>query len=114
MNTSRPIHHPIMTPLKALWRWLMAQPGQAASQQSPGRECISTPIGTRANTLRTQVLQVQAASDARPAPYIPVRVLQVMDGGQTSAQVGRLRISGRMADVCAELDRMAAREALLG
>ncbi|OIQ64273.1 hypothetical protein GALL_541760 [mine drainage metagenome] len=36
-----------------------------------------------------------------------------MEAGQARSQVGRLRISGRMADVCAELDRMAAREAML-
>lgn len=37
----------------------------------------------------------------------PLRVVQVIDSRQTS----RLRISGRLADVCAELDRLAAREA---
>lgn len=37
----------------------------------------------------------------------PLRVVQVID----SRQAWRLRISGRMADVCAELDRLAAREA---
>ncbi|OLP06400.1 hypothetical protein BLL52_2636 [Rhodoferax antarcticus ANT.BR] len=39
-------------------------------------------------------------------------MLQVMDAGQSPVQSGRLRISGRMADVCAELDRLAARESL--
>jgi hypothetical protein len=36
-----------------------------------------------------------------------------MEAGQTPAQVGRMVISGRMADVCAELDRLAACEAAL-
>jgi hypothetical protein len=40
----------------------------------------------------------------------PLRVLHVVEPGQTSPQMGRLVISGRMADVCAELDRLAAFE----
>ncbi|WP_295954281.1 hypothetical protein [Rhodoferax sp.] len=44
------------------------------------------------------------------APRRPVRVLRVIDTPQSAASAGRMRISGRMADVCAELDRMAALE----
>ncbi len=40
----------------------------------------------------------------------PLRVLHVVEAGQPSSQAGRLVISGRMADVCAELDRLAAFE----
>lgn len=41
----------------------------------------------------------------------PLRVVRVLEAGQPRTQVGRMVISGRMADVCAELDRLAAREA---
>jgi hypothetical protein len=41
----------------------------------------------------------------------PVRVVQVFDLQQTKSTTGRIVISGRMADVCAELDRLAALEA---
>ncbi len=37
----------------------------------------------------------------------PLRIVHVSEG----AGIGRLRISGRMEDVCAELDRLAALEA---
>ncbi|CAN7359358.1 hypothetical protein LJR118_002115 [Acidovorax sp. LjRoot118] len=40
------------------------------------------------------------------------RVVRVLRTAASGADAGRLVISGRMADVCAELDRMAAREAL--
>jgi hypothetical protein len=40
-----------------------------------------------------------------------LRVVRVCDNHSTPGDVGRLVISGRMADVCAELDRLAAREA---
>lgn len=43
----------------------------------------------------------------------PLRVVRVVDAGQSQSGVGRMVISGRMADVCAELDRLAAREAAL-
>jgi hypothetical protein len=36
-----------------------------------------------------------------------------MERGAGLGNAGRMRISGRMADVCAELDRLAAREARL-
>lgn len=42
---------------------------------------------------------------------MPLRVVRVVEQGQSASSSGRLVISGRMADVCAELDRLAAREA---
>ena len=41
----------------------------------------------------------------------PLRVVHVLESGQPRSDVGRMVISGRMADVCAELDRLAACEA---
>lgn len=42
-----------------------------------------------------------------------VRVVRVQETGQSRTSVGRMVISGRMADVCAELDRLATQEAAL-
>jgi hypothetical protein len=39
--------------------------------------------------------------------------VRILETGQAPAQAGRMAISGRMADVCAELDRLVAREAAL-
>ncbi len=52
------------------------------------------------------------ARSARPAQAVkpPLRVVQVMESGSRTG-AGRIVISGRMADVCAELDRLAAQEA---
>ena len=41
----------------------------------------------------------------------PLRVVRILESGQSRAHVGRMLISGHIADVCAELDRLAAREA---
>ncbi len=46
------------------------------------------------------------------APRQPsLRIVHVHESGQSSAGAGRMVICGRMADVCAELDRMVAIEA---
>jgi len=41
----------------------------------------------------------------------PLRVVRLSEAGANTEGAGRMRISGRMADVCAELDRLAAKEA---
>jgi hypothetical protein len=48
-----------------------------------------------------------------PRALPPVRMIRLREAGQARASVGRMVISGRMADVCAELDRLAACEAAL-
>ncbi|MDN8615319.1 hypothetical protein [Variovorax ginsengisoli] len=41
----------------------------------------------------------------------PLRVVRMVDAQQPGRAAGRMVISGRMADVCAELDRLVALEA---
>jgi len=41
----------------------------------------------------------------------PLRVVRLGEAGAQPECAGRMRISGRMADVCAELDRLVAKEA---
>ncbi len=55
--------------------------------------------------------RARSASRTGNRANTPLRVVRVMEAGQSSAYGGRMMISGRMADVCAELDRMAEREA---
>jgi len=63
------------------------------------------------NTLRgflpSQALQ-NAPSIAKPD--LPLRVARVMEAQQSRQNAGRMVISGRMVDVCAELDRLAELE----
>ena len=51
----------------------------------------------------------QGPAPAQPAK--PLRVLRVVEPSAPRAVAGRMVISGRLADVCAELDRLAAAEA---
>lgn len=46
-----------------------------------------------------------------PRPPLPLRVVRVMEPTAERSTAGRMVISGRLADVCAELDRMVALEA---
>ena len=57
--------------------------------------------------------RVRPAVRSRSRANTPLRVVRVIESGQAAAHSGRMMISGRMADVCAELDRMAEREAAL-
>ncbi len=67
------------------------------------RRPACVPQGMKPNT---QSYSIHAAQ-ATPA----LRVLRVTDSDQRVKGAGRMVISGRMADVCAELDRLAAIEA---
>jgi hypothetical protein len=62
-----------------------------------------------------QVLPAVAApaQQSRSDAHRPLRIVRVVESGQRTNSVGRMVISGRMADVCAELERLAAREAAL-
>lgn len=51
-----------------------------------------------------------APSSGAAAPAPVVRVMQLVEAGQLPGTTGRIRLSGRLSDVCAELERMAAAE----
>jgi hypothetical protein len=53
----------------------------------------------------------QPPAQPQPQPAKPLRVLRVVEPSAPGTVAGRMVISGRMADVCAELDRLAALEA---
>jgi hypothetical protein len=55
---------------------------------------------------------VCVATQRTAAPDHPphLRVLRIQEKGQLAGSAGRMVISGRMADVCAELDRLVALE----
>jgi hypothetical protein len=52
-------------------------------------------------------------TELRRPTRLPLRVLRVVDGTPRQC-AGRMVISGRMADVCAELDRLAAWDTPVG
>lgn len=77
----------MFAPLRGAQRWASAP--VVATQ---ARVCIDPPVN---ETLRSP-------------RHRPLRIVRVLEANQAPSQVGRMTISGRMADVCAELDRLAA------
>jgi len=61
---------------------------------------------TAANSQKQCQTVVKASSQRR------LKVVREFDAGISSSCAGRMVISGRMADVCAELDRMAQKESV--
>jgi len=73
----------------------------------------------RRNASGLNYVGIRPSCAARPSaptsrlstPARPLRVVRMVDAQPNGAGTGRVVISGRMADVCAELDRLAALEA---
>jgi hypothetical protein len=96
MNTAWSATYALWTPLQGLLRWLLPH----------GHSATLRPIRSEPRLYSTEALMAHTVPARRP-----LRVVRVMEAGQPRSQVGRMVISGRMADVCAELDRLAACEA---
>jgi hypothetical protein len=75
---------------------------------------IQSPCEIATKNIANYALLARAESNFSLKPALkPLRVVRVVESGQTRTSVGRMVISGRMADVCAELDRLAACEAAM-
>jgi hypothetical protein len=59
---------------------------------------------------RTEPSRFATSSAAPRQARALLRVVRIVEAEQTSASSGRIIMCGRMADVCAELDRMVERE----
>ena len=92
--------------LRSVRRWFGGLSGNSGNTMAP------RPGGTRLHTTagRAHVAWPPAAHRS-VAPRRPLRVLRVVDAGYAPCAAGRMVISGRMADVCEELDRLVALEA---
>lgn len=95
MNTAWSVGYVLWSPLHKLLRALSPVTPPRATR--PGQHVLPR-AASGAPALATQPV-------ARP-----LRVVRVIEAGQQRSQVGRMVISGCMADVCAELDRLAACE----
>ncbi len=95
----------LFAPLQQLARWLGRPEAGPASRN---RAAAPTTHAARARPAAHRAEPVRAARTAR------LRVVRVLEGTQPAAAAGRMVISGRMADVCAELERLAALETAAG
>lgn len=110
MNLALIFQHKILTGLHRLLSNTPA-PQTHAHQLAPSH-ALAIQVPTKLATCNNEV-QDSTAISSNAVKVMPLRVLRVIEKGQPRACTGRLVISGRMADVCAELDRLVAREAAL-
>ncbi|MDB5881238.1 MAG: hypothetical protein JWP43_1116 [Ramlibacter sp.] len=95
----------ILLPLQSLMGWFAKAPSNAHRAPTPhptaseARRVCCGPAPQR----RPHVRQSRA-----------LRVVRVLESNHAPRGAGRMVISGRMADVCAELERLAALEAAAG
>lgn len=83
--------------------------GPAAERRLPDSAATSFSLAASGRTARVGPRnRIENAAAPPSAAPRPLRVLQIID--DTSSAAGRIVISGRMADVCAELERLAALE----
>jgi len=119
-NLSRsPLLSVLLAPIQALAAlWVPAHPPAAPSFASvPAfRRCAANDVSAVKPTA-THLRSAQAAGHkpcqtvAKTTAPRRLKVVREFEAGISPSCAGRMVISGRMADVCAELDRMAQREA---
>lgn len=117
-----PLLSVLLAPLQALAAlWVPAQPPVSAVSSS------SVPAFKRFAANDSSATKIIAggarhtwAAGQKPCPSMAktsaprrLKVVREFEAGISPSCAGRMVISGRMADVCAELDRMAQREATL-
>jgi hypothetical protein len=97
----------VMSPLQSLWRWFAPakRQGRPASSELEQRD---DDIAIASLSITTHRARIEVKNLCRAPTHRPLRIVRIMEVGQAPANVGRMVISGRMADVCAELDRLAA------
>ena len=103
----------LFAPLHEAMNWLMPRGSRKSwVHQPPAAGWINQdaikPIAPQVHAARTS-----ARNHSNAVMHRPLRVLRVVEASAAPASAGRMVISGRMADVCAELDRLAASEAIL-
>jgi hypothetical protein len=108
MNIALVFQHKL---LQGLQGFISGSRGQVSTQFQHSH---TPPIA--AHTPHLSMLGNTRAAGAIPPPaarVMPLRVLRIVDSSMPRSSAGRLVISGRMADVCAELDRLVERESAM-
>ncbi len=108
----------LLAPVQALAAWFV--PAQKQVQpvlRTRTRPARARPAGHCLFPRQPPRRRVKPPTPASQAPKRPtpsrLRIVREFDANVSPGCAGRMVISGRMADVCAELERMAQREAAL-
>jgi hypothetical protein len=112
-----PILSVLLAPVQALAAWFVPAQDRSGRFSAPARAQRASgqlvlPFASGSATAPRESAQTSKATPKGPTPS-RLRIVREFDANVGPACAGRMVISGRMADVCAELDRMAQREAAL-
>ncbi|MFN5348827.1 MAG: hypothetical protein ACK5A0_04720 [Polaromonas sp.] len=94
----------VLAPVQALVAFFMPVQNTQASHR-PLVHMPSQRLATRHSIIQHTRTVVYPAASERPVSRL--RVMREFEPGMARSQAGRMVISGRMSDVCAELDRIA-------
>ena len=88
----------LFAPVQAFTAWLSPAPPRLVRPRP-------------ANAIKTvasndQLIRTTGPKSLKNHPARPLRVVRLVEAGHRPGSAGRMVISGRMADVCAELDRL--------
>jgi hypothetical protein len=95
----------LLAPLQRLVNWLA---------RTSAAHTVVRPFPIKPGTSRSSSSWTTLPGSCHKKPRRPLRVVRVAEAGPAPVVAGRMVISGRMADVCAELDRLAALETAAG
>lgn len=101
----------LTSPLQHFLSWIQATPIATAKTLQARRPYTYAGRRERQTGAAQSRVVATPGSVRSVTAHRPLRVVRILDTGQASSGSGRMLISGRLADVCAELDRLAAREA---
>ncbi len=113
----------LLAPLQSLaCRWMPKKDAGATDRSAGLRYVAVRPACMARSAAGVSEARAQASNDTalmsaasiaatgKPAAR-PLRVVRTVDAQSSGRRTGRVVLSGRMVDVCAELDRLAALEA---
>jgi hypothetical protein len=110
MNLAQYDSPSLFAPLQQFLQWLAHAPQQVEIKR---QSIHSRPHGglLRQHENFAKLIKFESNKPTRLTANKPLRIVRILEADHAPANVGRMVISGRMSDVCAELDRLAAREA---
>ncbi|MCS4508856.1 hypothetical protein [Xylophilus ampelinus] len=95
------------------WMWRRAgdrrhaRPAATPSTQTAPLRLVPRTVNAASVIAAMGCVAPAGGMPSAPTRPTPLRVVRVVEGRQSAQYAGRMVISGRMADVCAELERLA-------
>ena len=98
----------LMSPVQAWARWLLPIPRQDRALQAPSAQASHHSRTPNSIAHKPMAARAKATYHGQTPAARPLRIERIVESGQPASQVGRMVMSGRMGDVCDELDRLTA------